>query len=72
MKNRFWGVSALLLALLLAHSTTVQACYLWVTDGNGEDKSTFIAYPGLQGVYVTGCSYTGPFQAANLFVILFG
>lgn len=70
MKNRFWGVcTGLLLALLLTHSGPLRACYLWVTDGNGEDKSTFIAYPGLQGVYVTGCTYTGPFQAANLFVI---
>jgi hypothetical protein len=47
------------------------ACYVWLTDGNGEEiGKTIIKYPNFnQGIYLTGCTFSSPFSAVKLYIV---
>jgi|GEM_PF-1020173 len=71
-RTRSYIIGLLLLMLaILPQAAAAQGCYLWLTNGAGESGTgTFIAYPGsLTGVFVSGCTFTGPFEASRLYVI---
>jgi hypothetical protein len=59
------------LVSMLSFSPAANACYIWLTDGYGEQSSNVITYyEGYSiGIYVTGCTFTSPFAAAHLYVV---
>jgi hypothetical protein len=60
-----------ILIAMLSFSHYSRACYIWLTDGYGEQSSNVITfYEGYNiGIYVTGCTFTSPFAAAHLYVV---
>lgn len=61
----------IVMLLCISFADSLKGQMLWLTNGSGDDGSKdLIAYPGsLQGVFVTGCTFTNPFSFAKLYVM---